>query len=235
MMRTLPPLNDSATPPSPPCRVVIVDDHRSISDVLAEVIQRQPEFEVAGIAHDFESACRTCAEAKPELLILDIGLPDKSDGLRTLDEVRKRFPEIKVLVFSAYASMHVVQESMRLGAHGFLEKTAPFSELLVALGRVRAGSTYLGEQASTVLRDVIKRGLSNPSVLATELATLRMLARGAVVKEIALQLDLSPSMVYKHLTCLREKFGAKTNEDLIVLAVSRGWLEADTPAAEPDA
>ncbi|MBS0663495.1 MAG: response regulator transcription factor [Verrucomicrobia bacterium] len=209
------------------CQVLIVDDHPSIAQLLAEFIDQQPGFKVVGTVNEGPAAIQACAEHRPDLIVLDIGLPDKSGGLAVLATVRKLHPDTHVLVFSASSTMHVVQEAMRLGAHGFLEKTAPLSELLDALQRVRQGSTYLGARVSAMLREVVKNGLSQSVIAAQEQTILRLLARGAVVKEIATSLNLSPSMIYKLLTRLREHLGAKTNEDLIVIAVQRGWLEVE--------
>ena len=209
------------------CRVLIVDDHPWIAHLLSQLVQQQDGFVVAGVAHDAPSALGACAEGKLDLVILDIGLPDKNGGLGALRDIRQRFPHIRILVFSAFDTMHVVQAAMRLGAHGYLEKTAPLPELLEALRRVRVGATYLGARASSLLRDLVKNGLQATSLAAQEQTILELLARGAVVKEIASALHLSPSMIYKLLTRLRARLGAKTNEDLIVVAVQHGWLEIE--------
>ena len=218
---------------SDPYKVLIVDDHPSIAQLLSEFVSQQPGFIVVGTHHDGPSAIQACDAQRPNLVILDMGLPDKSGGLAALSAIRRNHPDTRVLVFSAFSTMHVVQEAMRLGAHGFLEKTAPLPELLEALKRVRQGSTYLGARASAMLREVVKNGLNQSSLAAQDQTILRLLAQGAVVKEIATTLELSPSMIYKLLTRLRENLGAKTNEDLIVIAMQRGWLEVDPAAPEP--
>ncbi|MEI6106003.1 MAG: response regulator transcription factor [Opitutae bacterium] len=205
---------------------MIVDDHHSIARLLADFITQQPGYELAGIAYDAATAREACATTRPNLLLLDIGLPEKSIGYALLAEVRREYPDINVLVFTAFCTMHVVQEVIRLGAHGFVEKSARFSELIDAVSRVREGQTYLGAQASALLRQAVRSG-SKQSLATQELAVLRRLAHGAVAKEIATELDLSVSMIYKLLMKLRGKFTARTNEDLIIMAVAQGWLEIE--------
>ena len=211
------------------CRILIVDDHHSIAQLLADFVSQQPGYEVAGIAHDAASAREAFASTRPNLLLLDIGLPEKSVGYALLAEVRKDYPDVNVLVFTASCTMQVVREVISLGAHGFLEKSARFTELVDAINRVRDGHTYLGAQASALLREAVRGGMAKQ-----ELAILRGLARGAVVKEIATELDLSVSMIYKLLMKLRAKFSARTNEDLVVLAVAQGWLEIEAQPIKTD-
>ena len=212
--------------PTTVCRILIVDDHHSIAQLLADFVAQQPGNEVAGVAHDAASAREACATTRPNLILLDIGLPEKSVGYALLAEVRKDYPDINVLVFTASCTMQVVREVISLGAHGFLEKSARFSELVDAVSRVRQGHTYLGAQASALLREAVRGGVKQ-TMAKQELAILKGLARGAVVKEIATELDLSVSMIYKLLMKLRAKFSARTNEDLVVIAVAQGWLEIE--------
>ncbi len=199
---------------------------------MADFITQQEGYALAGIAYDAATAREALATTSPNLVMLDIGLPERSVGFALLAEVKRDYPHINVLVFTASCTMQVVQEAIRLGAHGFLEKSAPFSELVEAVNRVREGQTYLGAQASALLREAVMGGLKQSTLAAQERAILRSLARGAVVKEIATELDLSVSMIYRLLMKLRDKFTARTNEDLIVLAVAQGWLEIEAqPAA----
>lgn len=219
--------------PAANCRVLIVDDHPAIAHLLSDFVKLQSEFSVIGVAHDVASAREMLAKERPDVVMLDIGLPETSDGVGLLQEINQKYPAIKVLVFSALTSMHVVRQALLHGASGFLEKTSPFPELLTALQNVRNGRVYLGARVSALLRDAVFRGIGKTSFSHNEIATLNLLARGKVIKEIATQLNLSASMVYKILERLRTRFRARTNEDLIVLAMDSGLLdlESRTPAS----
>lgn len=215
---------------SGPCRVLIVDDHATIAQLLGEFIAMQPGFRVSQIVHDRESALQACAREKPDLAVLDIGLPDRGTGLQLLADLKQLHPEIKILVFSALSTIQVVQQSLQLGANGFLEKSAQFPELLIALQRVSAGQTYLGSSPSAMVREAVLLSSGDGAIPEQDLAVLRMLSGGQVVKEIATKLQLSNSMVYKIIERLRVRFAAKTNEDLIIQAIDQGVLETDPSA-----
>jgi len=212
------------------CSVLIVDDHATIAQLLGEFIALQPGFRVSQIVHDREAALQACAIAKPDLAILDIGLPDRSAGLQLLADLRGLHPEIKILVFSALSTIQVVQQALRLGANGFLEKSAEFPELLIAIQRVSAGQTYLGSAPSAMVREAVLLSSSNAAMPEQDLEVLRLLSDGHVVKEIATKLQLSNSMIYKIIERLRIRFGAKTNEDLISQSIEQGVLQADPSA-----
>lgn len=215
------------------CRVMIVDDHPAIAQLLSDFLELQPGFQVAGMFNDAPSALAASATLAPDLVVLDIGLPEKSAGLDLLRDISARLPRARLLVFSALANMQVVRQALQLGAHGFLEKSAPFPELLAALQQVSQGKTYLGAQASAMLRQAVISDTGSDSPRARELTVLRLLARGMVVKEIAETMELSPSMVYKQLELLRTKFNARTNEDLVLIAVDRGWIEIEAKPKVP--
>lgn len=218
----------SAAVSAVPCRVLIVDDHPAIAHLLADFVRLQPDFAVLGICHDATEARAALAQQRPDLVVLDIGLPETSEGLGLLQEIGQQHPAIKVLVFSAATSMHVARQILLHGAIGFLEKTSPFPEFLTALRNVRHGRVYLGSRVSALLREAVIRGVGKSSFSHHEVMALNLLASGKVIKEIATQLDLSTSMVYKILERLRTRFRARTNEDLIVLAMESGLLQIES-------
>lgn len=209
------------------CNVLIVDDHATIAQLLGEFIDLQPGFRVSQIVHDREAALQACAMEKPDLAILDIGLPDRAAGLQLIGDLRELYPTVKILVFSAMSTLQVVQQALQLGANGFLEKSAQFPELLIAVQRVSAGQTYLGSVPSAMVREAVLLTSGNGAMPEQDLQVLRMLSAGQVVKEMAIKLQLSNSMIYKIIERLRIRFAAKTNEDLISQAIDQGVLESD--------
>lgn len=216
------------------CRILVVEDHQAIAQLLADFLNSQENYALAGVVHDPVAALDAAAAAMPDLIILDIGLPDKSAGLGLIDSLRVAVPSAKILVFSALSTMQVVRQALQSGAHGFLEKSAPFPELVHAIEQVSSGQTYLGAHASAMLREAVISDLGQESPPTQELAVLRLLGRGLVVKEIAEELHLSNSMIYKLIDRLRTKFDARTNEDLVLIAVERGWIEIQPRAQAND-
>ena len=207
------------------CRILVVEDHQSIAQLLADFLASQEDYSLAAVAHDPMTALEAARAEQPDMIILDIGLPDKAAGLDLIGSLRGVVPTAKILIFSALSTMQVVRQALQLGAHGFLEKSAPFPELVQAIRQVSAGRTYLGAHASAMLREAVISDLGLESPPTQELAVLRLLGRGLVVKEIAEQLQLSNSMIYKLIERLRTKFDARTNEDLVLIAADRGWIE----------
>jgi DNA-binding NarL/FixJ family response regulator len=212
------------------CSVLIVEDHATIAQLLGEFIALQPGFRVSQIVYDREAALQACAMEKPDLAILDIGLPDRTTGLQFLGDLRKLYPELKILVFSALSTIQVVKQALQLGANGFLEKSAQLPELLIAVQRVSAGQTYLGSAPSAMVREAVLLSSGAGAIPEDDMLVLQMLSGGHVVKEIATRLQLSNSMIYKITERLRIRFGAKTNEDLISQAIEQGVLESDPSA-----
>lgn len=209
-----------------PCRVVIIDDHPHTTFFLSEFISGRPGFFVAGTGSNPSSALELCRRERPDIIVIDLGLPERSHGLKLIRELHESHPAAGLLVFSAFSTRDLVQEALRSGASGFVEKTADFEELATALDRIRSGSVYLSPHVSDVLREVVRRGPLSHSLEAREGLALRLLMHGRVVKEIARELSVSSSMVYKILTRLRQKLHAKTNEDLVVLALENGLVDA---------
>lgn len=219
-----------------PHRILIVEDHVSIAQLMADFIDLQPEFKVAGIATNVNEAIQLCGAEKPDIIILDIGLPHGRNGFDVLIQARQIAPKATILVFSALNAVSVVQESIRLGANGFLEKSAPFEALLEAIKTVRDGKVYLGAHASGALRTVFRNGLHAKSPLKKhEREVFRLLASGLVVKEIAEATNLSQSMVYKILARLRADSNATTNADLVRHEYENNWIGLKEPnPKQPD-
>lgn len=211
------------------CTVIIVEDHATIAHLMADFLHHQTKFSVTAIVHTAEAARVEIALKKPDLVILDLGLPDISAGLSVLRSILVSSPESKVLVFSAVCSARVVREALQQGAYGFLEKTAPLPDLLKALETVRGGGTFLGEQASMMLREAIRNEINVIAPTPEEASVLKLLAKGVGVKEIADGLNISASMVYKLLTGMRTKYATHSNHDLIMYALRNGLLEIGSP------
>ena len=210
--------------------IAILDDHPPLAELLGNFIEEQTLFKVAGVASRPEDCLGLCAGGRVDLVVLDLGLPEATVGIDTLRRIRDLYPKIKVLVFSACNSAQIVQEALKIGACGFLEKSAKLCHFSEAIERVARGEVYLGSKISEILREVMRRGIITPRMKARDIEVLQRLAQGFVVKEIAEELEVSASIVYKQLDRLRREFSAKTNEDLVVLAIEQGSIKVDRPS-----
>jgi DNA-binding NarL/FixJ family response regulator len=224
------PMNDfAASVPGSLCRLLIVEDYPILAELLANQLTVMAEYEVVGVASTAEAAVELLSSARPDVILLDLGLPARADGMQVLREARRLLPQTKILVFSASGAMANVYQCVMAGVDGFVEKTAPWEELLAALRRVRSGQHYLGTQVAEKLLDAIRRDSDGRSLSEREVDVMIRLSEGAVVKEIAEELGVGTPMVYRLLIDLRSKLHAESNEDLLRRAYALGYLEPPGP------
>ncbi|WP_052666858.1 response regulator transcription factor [Nitriliruptor alkaliphilus] len=208
-----------------PVRIVIVDDHQLVADALAETLAAVPAFEVTGVAHDLTSGMQLIAASRPDVVIMDVRLPD-GDGAAGTAEALRRAPEAKVLVLSAQTGIDVVARAVESGAAGFLPKTTPLGELVDAVRRVQAGSVlFAREQLSEVaqhLRQAQHR--IGGDLSGREREVLWLLSLGTSTQGMADQLFLSPHTVRNHVRNISTKLGAHSKLEAVAIASREGLL-----------
>lgn len=215
----------SADDRRPPCRTLIVEDYPVLGELLAARLSGERDFEVVGVARAAPEALEMLRATRPDLILLDLGLPSRNQGLQVAEQARRLLPECKILVFSAVGNMANVHRSVGAGVDGFVEKTAPWHELLAALQKVRAGEFYLSPAAAERLLESFKRKAAGAHLDEREELVLRRLSEGDVIKAIAGELGVGAPMLYKVLQSLRIKLDARSNEELVQRAYTLGYLE----------
>lgn len=205
-------------------RVVLADDHRMLREALAEMLAKEPEMEVAGEAGSAREALEKVGALRPDVLVLDIGLPDMS-GIEVAK--RLRFSKTRVLMLSAYADKRFVREALKAGAAGYVSKGAAGEELANAVRAVGRGQSYLSpEVAGPLVRELQEpeRGSPPPSsVLAPrEREVLKLIAEGARSADIAEKLGITVSTVEAHRRNINRKLGLHTVADLTKYALREG-------------
>jgi len=128
-------------------RVVVVEDHEQFRRFICSTLEKAPELQVVGIVSDGLAAVQKVEELQPDLILLDIGLP-KLNGIEAARRIRKLSPETKILFVSQESSADVVQETLALGALGYVVKAHAGSELLAAVGAVLEGRLYISSGLS---------------------------------------------------------------------------------------
>jgi DNA-binding NarL/FixJ family response regulator len=202
-------------------RLLIVDDHPVVREGVAAVLERERDIEVVGTAETAADGLRLAAKLRPDVVLLDLKLPDTAPGEAVASLARER----KVLVFTAYDSDEDVFRAIQDGARGYLLKGTPGSELVHAIRQVHGGQSYLSPQvAATIVQDVrsprARRGLLSPR----ERGVLRLVAAGLSNKEIAAALSISERTVKFHVTALFNKLGAENRAQAVAVAAERGLL-----------
>ena len=198
----------------PPIRLLIVDDHPVVRDGTAALLAGQAGIAVAGTAGSIDEAIALIAAVPADVLLLDIRLGTDS-GLRLLTETADDAPAI--IVLTAYDYPQYAEAALRLGASGFVLKTAPLAELLDAIRRVAAGGLAFS------IRPRAGAGLA--SLSERELDVVRLVVDGRSNDEIGGRLGIGPKTVESHLRRLFDRFDLASRTELATRALREGWLE----------
>jgi DNA-binding NarL/FixJ family response regulator len=197
-------------------RVAIVDDHPTLREGTAGLIDRQPDLHVTGLAGSLAEARALLAGPEPpDVVVLDVRLgPERGlDGLTTIATPEGRRPAI--VVWTAYDLPQYAAYAMRAGAAGFVLKTAPTGELLEAIRAAANGGVHFGRRPAA----------DGPALTGRDLEIVRDVVDGRSNDEIASSLGVGSRTVEAHLTRLYERFSLQTRAELAVHAVRHGWLD----------
>ncbi len=215
-----------------PIRVVLVDHHKVLRAGLCHWLSSHADIELAGEADDLRSAIEVVQSAAPDVVVLDLILPD-GHGLDLLPHVR---PNARVLVFSAQQGRDMTDRVLDAGCWGFIDKTAEGDELVAAIRAVHAGRTVISVARRTdgvVLEPphmIEKRERVDQSLSDREREVLACLARGLTNQEAADQLFLSVKTVETYRSRLTRKLGMRGRSELYQYAHSHGLLAESTGA-----
>ena len=212
--------------------VLLVDDHKIMRDGIKAILSRGEEFRVAGEAASGPEAIQFIKNYRPDLVLLDIGLPGL-DGVETTAEILRYHPDCKVVILSMHDDENHVVGAIRSGARAFILKKASDNDLLEALRMVARGGAYLSPQVSDRLLSRIQKGdleskqaSSALDVLSPrELQVLRLVAEGKTSKEIAVILDLREQTVRSYRKTMMKKLRVNNVAGLTQLALSTGLTQ----------
>jgi DNA-binding NarL/FixJ family response regulator len=221
--------------------VLLVDDHRIVRDGIKAILRHAEEFRVVGESDNGAEAIQLCRRLKPDLVLMDIALPDLN-GIETTQEILRHCPETKVIILSMYDDEHAVVGAIRSGARAYVLKRASEDDLLDALRTVAKGGSYLSPQVSDRLLHRIQRGdlEARPAqsglneLSPRELQVLRMVAEGKTSKEIAVLLDLGLQTVRSYRKTMMKKLGVNNVAGLTQLALAAGLTRLSQSVEEPE-
>ena len=208
-------------------RILIADDHKILREGLKSLLEKQPEFAVVAEAQDGLSAISAAKKHKPDIAILDIGMPDLN-GIEVTRRIRSEMAETRVIALSMHADRRFVMGILEAGANGYLLKDSAFAELITAVTAVAKGKMYLSPSiAETVVKNSLEkldRKEEGSSVLLSgrEREVLQMIAEGKSTKEIALKLFVSTKTVETHRKQIMDKLNIRTVAGLTKYAIREG-------------
>jgi two-component system response regulator DevR len=191
-------------------RVFIVDDHRVVRDCMAVILEHEPDIVVVGGTNSGLSAVQLIPGFTPDVVLMDIYMPDL-DGIQATRQLRSQFPDLRIVIVSAFSKQELVQEALQAGASGFVAKLNTAEELSSAIRTVAAGKTYLSPDISASILDhhirqsAQPRGASARSLSRREREVFELVGRGLTTKEIAVQLQISARTVDTYRARLRSK------------------------------
>jgi len=201
--------------------VVLVDDHELIRQGLRRNFERDPAFEVVGEAGSAAEAQNLVAALKPDVVIMDVRLPDAS-GLDTTRALRAQHPTLGIVILTMYSGDEQVLGALQAGASAFIPKSAPAQEVLAA---ARHAAAAPGTFSAADLAGVLRRTSTERVMLTSrEQEVLALLAQGLSVATIAKQLFISASTTKSHIARLYEKLEAGNRAHAMVNAMRLGLL-----------
>lgn len=197
-------------------RILLADDHTLFREGLKKILSATPDLLVAGEAATGNDVLRILQKETYDLVVLDIAMPDKH-GLDVLKELRRRCPDLPVLMLSMYPEEQYGLRVLKAGAAGYLTKGSAPAELIAAIRRVACGRKYVGDSLAEKLASELTRDLCGPlhkQLSDREYQIMCMLAGGTRVRDIADKLFLSSTTVSTYRARILEKMGMKTNSEL---------------------
>lgn len=199
-------------------RILLVDDHAIVREGFKRLVEREGDLVIVAEAASEEAAVVALEAHSPDMVITDLSLL-AGGGLNLLRTLSNWATPPLAIVLSMHDSSAFVAEAFGLGAKGYVTKASAAEELVACIRAVLAGQRYLSEDLRSATR--ARRNDGN-DITARERDTLRLIIRGLVPKAAAAELGISEKTLYAHRASLMEKLGARSERDLVILAVERG-------------
>jgi len=212
-------------------RVIIADDHATFAEGLQRALSDDEDIEVVGIACNGLEAVQLSKEKKPEVIVMDIAMPEMN-GIEATRQIKKILPSSSILVLSGYGYTPYVFSVLEAGAAGYLLKNVHLKEVANAIKSLRSGETVFDKDiAEKILRQLSKSwkgsGVSAKRLNQRELEVLKLGAKSLSNDEIAERLHISPRTVQTHFTNIFTKISVGSRLEAILHCLKEGWLVLD--------
>lgn len=218
-------------PLTTPIRVLLADDHTILRAGLRMMLNAQPDITVVGEANDGREAVRETEQLAPDVVIMDITMPELS-GIEATKLIKRAMPEVKILILTMHENEGYLFQSLRAGASGYIMKEAADTELIQAIRTVQSGRFYLSPAAQSMMvgdyLQRVKAGEEKDSyndLTEREREILKLVAEGLTNNQIAEKLVISPKTVDTHRTHVMDKLNLHSRAELVKYAMRRGLLE----------
>jgi DNA-binding NarL/FixJ family response regulator len=204
-------------------RTFIVDDHYMVIEGIRSLLQNDPDIILIGHAFTASSCLAFLEKEHPDVILMDIGLPDRS-GVDLCAEVKQKYPFIRIIGLSTFNQHSFIEKMMESGASGYVLKNASGQELSNAIKKVHAGQVYLSFEASMVVKSHQNSLAQLPMLTRREKEILTLISEGYTNPRIAEKLFVSINTVDTHRKNLLAKFNVSNTATLIRMAVESGLI-----------
>ena len=204
-----------------PPRVLLADDHTLVAEAFKQLLE--PEYSVVGTVTDGHTLLAVAPKLNPDIILLDISMP-LLNGLDAGRRLKQAMPAVKLIYLTVNEDPQLAAEAFRLGAAGYVVKSAVASELFQAIQEVLKGKSYVSPLVTKALVDSLKNPKhrhGSEKLTARQREVLQLLAEGHAMKQVAATLDITPRTVAFHKYRIMEELGFKTNAELIRFAVKQ--------------
>lgn len=208
-------------------RLMLADDHRMLREGLRRSLTDEG-FDVVGEASDGEEAVRLAGSLRPDVILMDVTMPDV-DGVEATRRIHQQFPEVRVVMLTMHADQSVIAEALRAGASGYLVKDCSTDEIAEAVRMAANDDATLSPALATAMLDEVRRIEPEPTeedtdrvITKREVEVLQLIADGCSTPEVAERLYISQKTVKNHLASIYHKLDARDRTQAVLQAVRMG-------------
>jgi two-component system, NarL family, response regulator NreC len=214
----------------PRLRIMLADDHTIVRQGIRKILEERADWEVVAEAGDGREAVRQALELKPDIALVDIGMP-LLNGIEVTAQVSRRAPSVKVVILSMHPNEAYISRAVQAGAKGYLLKDSADVDLIRALTVVSQGKSFFSPAVAKVMLDdhvrlLAARGIVDrfESLSEREREIFQLIAEGRANKEIAEILFVSPNTIETHRAHIMEKLDVHSGVELVLYAVRKGLI-----------
>ena len=205
-------------------KVLVADDHAVVREGLKRILNQDQGIQVVAEAEDGSAALDRAREVDFDVVVLDMSMPGRG-GLETLQELKRLWPSLGVLVLSMHPEDQYAVRVLREGADGYLSKESAAEELISALRKIHGGGKYVSPSLAERLAHTVERGFAGPpheQLSTREFQVMVLIAQGRTVSEIGDELHLSVKTISTYRSRILEKMGMRNNAELMHYAIEEG-------------
>ena len=208
-----------------PVRVLVVDDHRHIHEVITRVLMGVSDICIVGQAANGVEAVRLCEETRPDLILMDVVMP-LMDGMQATERIREKYPEAKILILSSFQDHESVHQLLRRGAAGYITKDTLANDLVSVIRTTVQGKAVFSPAVVEKLMSaaVPAPGIEKFGLTDRELEILVLMADGLTLQQMAVKLSITLSTVKYHSANIFGKLGAQNRSEALVIALKNNLI-----------